>query len=242
MKAPQASESAFKIAGAILLGILFGGITNAISAVVGVARDYGCFGIPIGLTHDLQLNIAISILIPLIAIFLSFAITRARSGKKANYRYAILFSLTLLVIWILLYSVGIDQVSSLCPTGAIAYPGYIAQGPLLHSGTFTFASVGQATSTNWAGSNIVFVEGGAPLSVVPTVPGCAYNSGALNSGQSIAAFNVTSYSTGASTSLCTALPTTVGTPINGALWVEYTTSNGGAQYFAQIAVIELKAS
>ncbi len=175
---------------------------------------------------------------------------RGNSKAQSAMEYLMTYGWAILIISIVLaalFALGVFSSSSFVGTTCIAASGYECATPLLHSGLFT-ATIGQATGTSWATTNVVFISGGGvPSSLANTVftgSVCAQTvSGGLTSGASFT-FTVNTMASGTGALSCTGgtFLSTIGSSYTGSLWAEYTSSGVSGYQWSQIATVTLKAT
>ncbi len=177
---------------------------------------------------------------------------KGRLKAQSAMEYLMTYGWAILIIAIVLgalFSLGVFSSSSFIGTTCIPASGYFCSSPSLYAGNF-IVTLGQATGTSWTTVNAVFISGGgSPVAVSNTITGTCVqsNSGGLSSGQTfIATFTgyASTASAVASTGVvtCTAMPSTVGASISGALWVAYQASGVTGIQWTQIATVTLKGT
>ncbi len=178
---------------------------------------------------------------------------RGNSKAQSAMEYLMTYGWAILIISIVLaalFALGVFSSSSFVGTTCIAASGYECATPLLHSGLFT-ATIGQATGTSWATTNVVFISGGGVPSALTAAmftgvgTTCAQTvSGGLTSGASFT-FSVNSVASGTGTPTCpaaSALGSAIGNSYTGSLWAEYTSSGVSGFQWSQIATVTLKST
>ncbi len=149
-----------------------------------------------------------------------------------TYGWAILI---IAVVLIALFSLGVFKPSS--GSTCLGQAGFICQNAIYTPTGNVVATVGQATGTNWATANIMFVPSGTATSPVNAL--ICGTSGAVNTCNSISG-GLASGATSAVTLAATAnVPP--GTSLAGQLWAQYTITGSSTLYYAQIASVNLAA-
>ena len=133
---------------------------------------------------------------------------------------------------------GVFSGTGLLPTACIASSGYICNNPLYeHTTGNVVVTLGQATGTAWSNANVYFVpqqsEGGVTSGSTPLTSFAPNQIGTMNSGQQYTVDVPVSSSSG----------TSVGTALQGYLWISYTTTQSGSTVLdTEFATLTAKAS
>ncbi|MDE1854759.1 MAG: hypothetical protein KGH57_00340 [Candidatus Micrarchaeota archaeon] len=161
---------------------------------------------------------------------------------QSAMEYLMTYGWAILIIAVVLgalFSLGVFSSNNSLGTSCISNAGYLCSNPQIHGGTLT-VNVGQLTGSSWTTVNVLLVETGAPAPTTSSFAlSCAQQfSSGINNGQQVA-MSVTGGIT--SGGACTALPSSVGTAVSGAVWAQYTVgSNSGL--IAKLAGISVKVS
>lgn len=158
-----------------------------------------------------------------------------------TYGWAILI---IAVVLAALFSLGVFNGSNINGNSCIASSGYLCSSPSYsHSNGNIIVIIGQDTGLDWATANFVFIMQGTPD--VGGVPAVSFNSFPANTYLATTGMSV-------GTDQLLYLPATggitVGTPISGSIWVQYSTVtySGGQEVtrsgYVQVASLNLKAS
>lgn len=183
---------------------------------------------------------------------------RAQSAMEylMTYGWAILI---IAVVLGALFSLGVFNGGAGLSSACVASSGYLCTTPSYsHSTGVISVSLGQNTGTSWYASNFIFVPqgtaivGGLPQTLsswqlIQINGNLIYGgtSAGLISGQTAPTLELPVNGVSVNTlALAPGISTlTVGTPVTGAIWVEYTTTTSPTSpQYAQIATINLKAS
>lgn len=125
----------------------------------------------------------------------------------------------------------------------IASSGFLCQSPVyLHTTGQISVTIGQATGTNWASANFVFVpQGTACLVTNPAIPNISFISYPANT--MLANMGLITGQTATLTlPVNGSAPIAVGTAVTGAIWVQYTKQGSSTSQYHQIAEVQVKAS
>lgn len=160
--------------------------------------------------------------------------TKAQSAMEylMTYGWAILI---IAVVLIALFSLGVFKPSS--GSTCLGQAGFICQNAVYTPAGNVVATVGQATGTNWATANIMFVPSGAVTSVANALVCGA--SGAINTCNSIT--NGLASGVTAPVTLAATASVSPGASVAGQLWAQYTITGSSSLYYAQIASVNLAA-
>ncbi len=142
-----------------------------------------------------------------------------------TYGWAILI---IAVVLGALYSLGVFNGTAFATQACVAVSGFYCQSPIFHAGVLQL-TFGQATGTNWAGANLIFVPFGNTYTG-STVFG-SNNIEAFNSGQTTSVSFTSNWLTGNSV---------LGTSVQGYLYANYIIS--GVSYSVQVATVTVKST
>ena len=172
----------------------------------------------------------------------------AKNSKSNNAWLWLAILAVVILTAIILYSYNLGTISSE-PFGSfcIAQSGFICKFPVLHNNVFMI-TLGQATGTNWANVNFLWVPQGQ--SPPPTSAFCpAINSTTINETSCATPNNINLESGLNKTENFTFKPenytsgnlATMGKIYSGTIWAEYQTNLGGTWYAVQVATAKLKS-
>jgi hypothetical protein len=163
-----------------------------------------------------------------------------------TYGWAIL---VIAVVMVALFSLGILGGGTPFGTTCLAQSGYVCSSPIFSATSGNLlVTVGQATGTNWATANIIFVPAGVSTSNPLALFNTANIDAAIGFGNNAVLYGGLITEQQAVVNVVVANIITPGTSFkvgqttSGTLWAQYQTVANGPFYYAQLSTVTLKAA